>query len=55
MPQILFNANKLFTNKRMGLSTMYMHLKLLCDFKPNFIVLIVKIEKNHRSPKTGSK
>jgi len=26
-------------------SVMYMHLKLLCDVKPNFIVLIVKVGK----------
>jgi len=32
-----------------------MHLKLLCDFKPNFIVLIMKIKKTHLSHKTGSK
>ena len=37
------------------LLVMYMYLKLLCDFKPNFIVLIVKIEKTNRSHKTGSK
>ena len=27
------------------LKVMYMQLKLLCDFKPNFIVLIVKWRK----------
>ena len=30
---------------------MYMYLKLLRDFKPSFIVLILKIEKNHLSHK----
>ena len=45
----------LLIRSHVQLKVMYMHQKLLCDFKPNFIVLIVKIEKTHRSHKTGSK
>ena len=42
----------LLIRSHVQLQAMYMHLKLLCDFKPNFIVLIVKIEKTHLSHKT---
>ena len=45
----------LLIRSHVHLEVMYMHLKLLCDFKPHFSVLIVKIEKTHRSHKTGSK
>ena len=35
----------LLIRSHVQLYVMYMHLKLLCDYKPNFIVLIVKSRK----------